>query len=225
MFTRPVDKVPHNKQVSRHVHIADTVQFLVHALTHIGFVGRELEVFFRETPLEALITKMRDVNVGVATRFAPTANALIPSFLVVFVKEFRLRQAFNFGLVFVGQGIFGNTLVRTIGGCHLFLLVLDDALEFAFAHDRIFRVVFRLHDSLDVLILIGTQEFVGNLEPGPEFITNTGLDRVITAFCNLDRIFDSARNMAKQFHHFLFGTEIEFFGREPFIFKTIQRHL
>ena len=51
MFTRPVDEVPHNKQVARHVHVADTVEFLVHALAHVRFVSGELEIFVRESPL------------------------------------------------------------------------------------------------------------------------------------------------------------------------------
>ena len=224
MFTGPVDKVPHNQEVARHVHVADTVQFLVHALAHIGFVGRELKVLFRETPLEALITKMRDVDIGIATRLAPAANALVPSFLIVFVKEFRLRQAFNFGLVFVGQGVFGNSLVCAIGRRHLFLFVLDDALDFAFTYDRIFRVVFRLHNRLDVLVFIGGQEIFRNLKAGPEFIADTGLDRVIASFCNLHRIFDGPRNMSEHFHHFGFATEIEFTVIwEMFVIETIER--
>ena len=51
MFTRPVDEVPHNEEVTCNVHVADTVQLLVHAFAHIRFVSRELEIFVRESPL------------------------------------------------------------------------------------------------------------------------------------------------------------------------------
>ena len=222
MFTRPVDKVPHNKQVTRHVHVADTVQFLVHALAHIGFMGRELEVLFREAPLEALITKMGNVDIRIRARFAPAMDSLVPGLVVIFIKEFRLRQTFNFSLVVIGQGIGFNSLFGAIGFLHLFLLILDDALEFTFANYRIFRIVFRLHDGFDALVFFRCQEFVRNLETGPEFVADTGLDRIVTAFRNLHRIFDGSRNMTEQFHHFGFATEIEFVRRETLIVKTVQ---
>ncbi len=51
MFTRPVNEVPHNEQVTRDVHVADTVELLVHALAHVRLVSRELKIFVRESPL------------------------------------------------------------------------------------------------------------------------------------------------------------------------------
>ena len=114
VFTRPVDEVPHDEQVTRHVHVADTVEFLVHALGHVGLVRRKLEILVREAPFQTLVAKVGNVDIGIATRLAPTVDALVPRLLVIGIKKFRLRQAFYLGLVFFRQGIFGYSLVGTI---------------------------------------------------------------------------------------------------------------
>ena len=168
---------------------------------------------------------MRDVDVGIATRFAPAMHILIQSFLIVFIKKFRLRQAFYFRIVRVRQRLFGNSFFSTVSGLDLLFAVLDNALKFTFADDRIFRIVFRLHDGLDFLVFFRSEKFIRNLETRPELVTDTGLHRKVTAFRNFHRIFDSARDVPEQFHHFLFRAVIELVRREAFVFKTVQRHL
>ena len=225
MFTRPVDKVPHNQQVASDVHVADTVEFLVHALAHVCFVSRELEILIGESPFEALIAKMRDVNIGIAARLAPAMNIFLQSLLVVVIKKFRLRETVDFRIVRISQSLFGKALFGTVSGLDLLFAVLDNTLELTFANDRIFRIVFRLHDRLDALVFLRSEKLVRNLEPGPELVTDTRFHGKVTAFSNLDRIFDGARDMSEQFHHFFFRAEVEFFRRETLVVKTALRYL
>ena len=225
MFTRPVNKVPHNKQVARHVHVADTVQFLVHALCDFGFVRRELEIFVGETPLETFVTKVRDVNVGIATRFAPAVRILFPSLVVVFGKGFLRSLVLEFSLFLIGQGFFVDPLLGAISGNQLLRLILNYTLPFTFTNDRILCIVFGLHVFLDLLVFFRSKEFIGNLETGPKLITNARLDRKVAAFRNLYRILDSPRDMPEEFDHFFFGSEIELVCRETRIRKVIQRAL
>ncbi len=168
---------------------------------------------------------MRDVDIGIAPRFAPTVDVLFPRLVVISVKEFRLREAVDFSIVRIGQRIFGNAFFSTVICLDLLFAVLDDTLEFTFANDRIFRIVFRLHDGLDVLVFLRSEEFIRNLETRPELITDTGFHGKVTAFGNLDRILDSARDIPEQFHHLFLGAEIELFRRETLVFKTVQRDL
>ena len=225
VFTRPVDKVPHDQEVARHVHVADTVQLLVHALGHVGLVRGELEIFVGETPLEAFVTKVGNVDIGIATRFAPAVRILFPSLVVLFGKEFRLGQAIYFGLVFVGKRVRFNTLLGAILLRDFFLLVLDYTLTFAFANYRILRIVFGLHVSLDFLIFLGGEEFFGNLEARPEIVANARLDGKVAAFRNLDCILDGARDMAEQLDHLLFGAEIELVRGETRVRKVVESRL
>ncbi len=182
---------------------------------------RELEIFLGETPLQEVITKVDDIDIGIRTRLTPAMDRLFPSLLVVFIKEFGRSKAVNFSLVIIGEGIRFNAFIGTHLGLKLFLLILDDATQFTFFHHRVFRIIFSLHDGFNLLVFFTFQEVLGNGETRPEFITDTGFHRIATAFSNLNRIFDGSGNMTKLRHHFFFGTEVKTFGGETLIHEAI----
>ena len=193
VFARPVDKVPHDKQVTCNVHVADAVQLLVHALAHFGLVRRELKILIRETPFEAFVAEVDDVDIGIGARLAILGR--------------RLRDG---GPVLVGEA-FGILLV--------FLAIL---LELLFVEGGIFRIVFGLHDGLDFLVFFRGQEFLRNFESGPKVVADTRHHLEVAPFRNGNRILDGTRDFVEECAHLGFGAEVELVARKTLVLKCLE---
>ena len=196
VFSRPVDKIPNDKQVTRHIHIANTIQFLIDAIADFRPVIRIQNFLIRIPSAQTLVRQINQVGIRIAA---------MPTRLRFFHDSFDSR------LVFVHQSVHGFPFIL----CAVFLCRIFKSCRESF-------IVFVLHRLVNFFAFFGFQKILGNRKSGPEIITDTCFHHEIAAFGDFNRIFKSRGTIRKQLPHFFFAAVIKLIRRESLILKFLE---